>query len=160
MSFWSRLPEICLPAWSAGGVVPTKGEQPAAEARRPEADVAVRRQGERVRVGVAALAPLALAVPTFMAAENASTRSVPVYAVTTTVDVDAPPAAGSDEMGVPSRVSTQSLPGAQQGVEPLVPVMAKRANAHTTEINSSHASYISHPAKVTKLILRATRTAR
>lgn len=36
--------------------------------------------------------------------------------------------------------------------------MAKRANAHTTEINSSHASYISHPAKVTKLILRAART--
>jgi pimeloyl-ACP methyl ester carboxylesterase len=37
--------------------------------------------------------------------------------------------------------------------------MAKRANAHTTEINSSHASYISHPAKVTHLILRATRNA-
>jgi pimeloyl-ACP methyl ester carboxylesterase len=37
--------------------------------------------------------------------------------------------------------------------------MAERANAHTTEINSSHASYISHPAKVTKLILRAARTA-
>jgi pimeloyl-ACP methyl ester carboxylesterase len=36
--------------------------------------------------------------------------------------------------------------------------MAKRANAHTTEINSSHASYVSHPAKVTKLILRAART--
>jgi pimeloyl-ACP methyl ester carboxylesterase len=35
--------------------------------------------------------------------------------------------------------------------------MAKRANAHTTSINSSHASYISHPAKVTKLILRAAR---
>ena len=35
--------------------------------------------------------------------------------------------------------------------------MAKRANAHTTEINSSHASYISHPAKVTELILRAVR---
>jgi pimeloyl-ACP methyl ester carboxylesterase len=35
--------------------------------------------------------------------------------------------------------------------------MAKRAGAHTTEINSSHATYISHPAKVTKLILRATR---
>jgi pimeloyl-ACP methyl ester carboxylesterase len=38
--------------------------------------------------------------------------------------------------------------------------MAKRAGAHTTEINSSHASYISHPAKVTKLILRAARTVR
>jgi pimeloyl-ACP methyl ester carboxylesterase len=38
--------------------------------------------------------------------------------------------------------------------------MAERANAHTTEINSSHASYISHPAKVTRLILRAAREAR
>ena len=37
--------------------------------------------------------------------------------------------------------------------------MAERANAHTTEINSSHASYISHPAEVTKLILQAARTA-
>jgi len=36
--------------------------------------------------------------------------------------------------------------------------MAKRANAHTIEINSSHASYISHPATVTKLILRAAQT--
>jgi pimeloyl-ACP methyl ester carboxylesterase len=33
--------------------------------------------------------------------------------------------------------------------------MAKRAHAHTVEINSSHASYISHPAAVTKLILEA-----
>ena len=32
--------------------------------------------------------------------------------------------------------------------------MAKRANAHTTTINSSHVSYLSHPAEVTKLILR------
>jgi hypothetical protein len=38
--------------------------------------------------------------------------------------------------------------------------MAKRAGAHMTEINSSHASYISHPGKVTKLILRAARTVR
>jgi pimeloyl-ACP methyl ester carboxylesterase len=37
--------------------------------------------------------------------------------------------------------------------------MAKRAGARVTEINSSHASYISHPAKVTKLILRAARKA-
>jgi pimeloyl-ACP methyl ester carboxylesterase len=37
--------------------------------------------------------------------------------------------------------------------------MAKRAHAHTIAINSSHASYISHPAKVTKLILRAVRKA-
>ena len=37
--------------------------------------------------------------------------------------------------------------------------MAERANAHTIEINSSHASYISHPAKVTQFILRAARSA-
>jgi pimeloyl-ACP methyl ester carboxylesterase len=37
--------------------------------------------------------------------------------------------------------------------------MAKRANAHTTVINSSHASYVSYPAEVTKLILRAARKA-
>ena len=36
--------------------------------------------------------------------------------------------------------------------------MAKRAHAHTVEINSSHASYISHPAAVTKLILEAAHT--
>ncbi len=36
--------------------------------------------------------------------------------------------------------------------------MAKRAKAHTVEINSSHASYISHPAEVTELILRAARS--
>jgi pimeloyl-ACP methyl ester carboxylesterase len=38
--------------------------------------------------------------------------------------------------------------------------MAKRAGARVTEINSSHASYISHPEPVTKLILRAARKAR
>ena len=37
--------------------------------------------------------------------------------------------------------------------------MAKRANAHTTAITSSHVSYISHPAKVAKVILRAARKA-
>ncbi len=37
--------------------------------------------------------------------------------------------------------------------------MAKRANADTIEINSSHASYLSHPVAVTKLILRAARKA-
>ena len=36
--------------------------------------------------------------------------------------------------------------------------MAKRAKAHTVEINSSHASYIAHPAAVTELILRAARS--
>jgi pimeloyl-ACP methyl ester carboxylesterase len=33
--------------------------------------------------------------------------------------------------------------------------MARRAHAHTVEINSSHVSYISHPGAVTKLILQA-----
>ena len=35
--------------------------------------------------------------------------------------------------------------------------MAKRAKSHTVEITSSHASYVSHPAEVTTLILRAAR---
>jgi pimeloyl-ACP methyl ester carboxylesterase len=35
--------------------------------------------------------------------------------------------------------------------------MARRAHAHTVEINSSHAVYVSHPAAVTALILRAAR---
>ena len=35
--------------------------------------------------------------------------------------------------------------------------MAERAGSHITEIKSSHASYISHPGKVTKVILRAAR---
>jgi pimeloyl-ACP methyl ester carboxylesterase len=38
--------------------------------------------------------------------------------------------------------------------------MAKRAGSHITEIDSSHASYISHPAKVTKVILRAAASVR
>ena len=38
--------------------------------------------------------------------------------------------------------------------------MAKRAKARTVEINSSHASYVSHPDDVTDLILRAARAIR
>jgi pimeloyl-ACP methyl ester carboxylesterase len=38
--------------------------------------------------------------------------------------------------------------------------MAKRARARTVEIDSSHVSYISHPAAVTDLILRAARSVR
>jgi pimeloyl-ACP methyl ester carboxylesterase len=38
--------------------------------------------------------------------------------------------------------------------------MARRARAHTVEINSSHVSYISHPAAVTKLILAAAQSVR
>ena len=37
--------------------------------------------------------------------------------------------------------------------------MAQRAHAHTVEIDSSHAVYISHPAAVESLILRAARKA-
>jgi pimeloyl-ACP methyl ester carboxylesterase len=37
--------------------------------------------------------------------------------------------------------------------------MAHRAHAHTVEIDSSHAVYLSHPAAVTRLILRATASA-
>jgi pimeloyl-ACP methyl ester carboxylesterase len=36
--------------------------------------------------------------------------------------------------------------------------MARRAKSHTVEINSSHASYVSHPDEVTDLILRAARS--
>jgi len=35
--------------------------------------------------------------------------------------------------------------------------MARRARAHTVEIDSSHASYVSHSAAVMKLILQAAR---
>jgi pimeloyl-ACP methyl ester carboxylesterase len=38
--------------------------------------------------------------------------------------------------------------------------MARRARAHTVEIDASHASYISRPDEVTKLILRAARSVR
>jgi len=37
--------------------------------------------------------------------------------------------------------------------------MARRANARTVAIDSSHVSYISHPARVAQLILRAARAA-
>jgi pimeloyl-ACP methyl ester carboxylesterase len=35
--------------------------------------------------------------------------------------------------------------------------MAKRAHAHTVEIDSSHAVYLSHPGAVAKLVVRAAR---
>jgi pimeloyl-ACP methyl ester carboxylesterase len=38
--------------------------------------------------------------------------------------------------------------------------MAKRAHAHTVEINSSHVSYISHPGAVTNVILQAAQSVR
>ena len=37
--------------------------------------------------------------------------------------------------------------------------MAKRANAKTTEVNSSHAAYISHPKETAKLIEEAATSA-
>jgi hypothetical protein len=37
--------------------------------------------------------------------------------------------------------------------------MAKRANAKTTEVNSSHAAYISHPKETAKLIEEAASSA-
>ena len=36
--------------------------------------------------------------------------------------------------------------------------MAKRAGSQVTEINSSHAGFISRPGKVTEVILRAARS--
>ena len=38
-------------------------------------------------------------------------------------------------------------------------MMAKRANAKTVEINSSHAAYISHPKETAKLIEEAATSA-
>ena len=38
--------------------------------------------------------------------------------------------------------------------------MAKRAKAHTVEINASHVVMISHPDEVTDLILQAARSVR
>ena len=40
----------------------------------------------------------------------------------------------------------------------IPPAMATGAGAHITGIDSSHASHISHPAAVTRLIVRAART--
>ena len=52
------------------------------------------------------------------------------------------------------------LVGRQDQIFPAEPqrFMAKRAGARVTEINSFHASYLSHPGKVTKVILRAARS--
>jgi hypothetical protein len=38
-------------------------------------------------------------------------------------------------------------------------MMAKRANAKTVEVNSSHAAYISHPKETAKLIEEAATSA-
>jgi pimeloyl-ACP methyl ester carboxylesterase len=48
-----------------------------------------------------------------------------------------------------------------QAIDPAAErFMAKRAKAHTVEINSSHASYVSHPGDVADLILLAARRTR
>jgi pimeloyl-ACP methyl ester carboxylesterase len=71
-------------------------------------------------------------------------------------------AAGQEKSTEPAWKTIPSwyLVGRQDEVFPAAAqrFMAKRAGAHIKEINSSHVSYISHPAKVTKLILRAART--
>jgi pimeloyl-ACP methyl ester carboxylesterase len=71
-------------------------------------------------------------------------------------------AAGEEKSTEPAWKTIPSwyLVGRQDRVFPAAAqlFMAKRAGSHITEINSSHASYISHPGKVTKLILRAART--
>jgi pimeloyl-ACP methyl ester carboxylesterase len=71
-------------------------------------------------------------------------------------------AAGQEKSTEPAWKTIPSwyLVGRQDEVFPAAAqrFMARRAGAHITEINSSHASYISHPGKVTKLILRAART--
>jgi pimeloyl-ACP methyl ester carboxylesterase len=68
-------------------------------------------------------------------------------------------AALSEMSGAPAWNSIPSwyLVGRQdEAIPPAAQLfMAKRAHSHTTEINASHASLVSHPAAVTKLILRA-----
>jgi pimeloyl-ACP methyl ester carboxylesterase len=73
-------------------------------------------------------------------------------------------AAGQEKVTTPAwkTIPTWYLVGRQDQVFPAKAqrFMAKRAHAHITEINSSHASYLSHPAKVTKVILRAAASIR
>ena len=72
-------------------------------------------------------------------------------------------AAGEEKITNPAwkTIPTWYLVGRQDQIFPAEAqrFMAKRAGAHTTEINSSHASYLSHPGKVTEVILRAARKA-
>jgi pimeloyl-ACP methyl ester carboxylesterase len=71
-------------------------------------------------------------------------------------------AAGEEKITNPAwkTIPTWYLVGRQDQIFPAEAqrFMAKRAGAHTTEIDSSHASYLSHPGKVTKVILRAARS--
>jgi pimeloyl-ACP methyl ester carboxylesterase len=71
-------------------------------------------------------------------------------------------AALSEMSGAPAWTSIPSwyLVGRQdEAIPPATQLfMAKRAHSHTVEIDASHASLVSHPAAVTKLILRAAHT--
>ena len=71
-------------------------------------------------------------------------------------------AALSEKSGAPAWKSIRSwyLVGRQdEAIPPATQLfMAKRAHSHTVEINASHASLVSHPAAVTKLILAAVHT--
>lgn len=71
-------------------------------------------------------------------------------------------AALSEKSGAPAWKSIPSwyLVGRQdEAIPPATQMfMAKRAHSHTVEINASHASLVSHPAAVTKLILAAAHT--
>jgi pimeloyl-ACP methyl ester carboxylesterase len=68
-------------------------------------------------------------------------------------------AAGEEKITNPAwkTIPTWYLIGRQDQIFPPAAqrFMAERAGAHVSEIKSSHASYISHPGKVTQLILRA-----
>ena len=71
-------------------------------------------------------------------------------------------AAGAEKMTNPAWKTIPSwyVVGRQDQIFPAEAqrFMAERAGSHIMEINSSHASYISHPSKVTKVILRAARS--
>jgi pimeloyl-ACP methyl ester carboxylesterase len=71
-------------------------------------------------------------------------------------------AALSEKSGVPAwkHIPSWYLIGRQdKAIPPATQTfMAKRAHSHTVEINASHASLVSHPATVTKLVLTAARS--
>jgi pimeloyl-ACP methyl ester carboxylesterase len=73
-------------------------------------------------------------------------------------------AALSEDSGVPAWQTIPSwyLVGSRdEAIPPATQkFMAKRAHSHTVEIAASHASLVSHPAAVTKLILAAARRVR
>ncbi len=57
------------------------------------------------------------------------------------------------DAGESSATIEKAVPTADHSINPLQErMMAKRANAKTVEVNSSHAAYISHPKETAKLI--------